>query len=523
MSKRFWRPLLPSPAEHSQLSALAEEHTARPAQLDLAACKQAEDLLALAMQDHVEKILERDGAPHTCHIINGWGNGQIHGRPMVDQLLRFVQRDASGNPMMLQRHPEGDGHPWQSLAYAVMAGVDVDTPLGDTDVTLRRIAQNSRSLLTPDGEELGHLLYALSHLDPHDEDGPFEMDGQRCDTDMLIERAIHAHHHGHFKVCRKFHLTEGLCAAAGMPGREGLRETAEGFLEGQLEIAGMLCMILREIDVHLAAGTSPSPDSLLSKRILQIHSYVENHYYYAGHLVELAALVEDMGFQISPMRWSQMYEILNRLNRRLPRFIQRISFSDYYLHFGHYRRAISLARQRASGVPYDRAAFAVDFSPRSEESLPQPASIGFLKVAPPSDPPRPGFQVVLDAYSAVAQADLQPRGGFAHFRRVHPPDWPRALHYELLDYGERIGAEIHLESNSVLTAQAPLKALGAEVARRFPSKQVMWDPDWSFERGRLLLLLDPTLSPAQNAETFREFIAYTLPTIDPIAKALPSL
>jgi hypothetical protein len=526
-----WRPVPLTPAEERALGALRDEHRRSPAALDRALGLRADALLTRAMAPHVQAIVDRDGLPHTCHVLNGWGAGRLGGRPLIDRVLPFVQRAPGGAPFVLQCNSEGEFHPWQTLAYAVMAGVDPDRPLADTDVTLRRLARNSRTVPLPDGEELGHLLYALAHLDPGLEHGPFTVAGERCGARELVARALQAHRYGDFKVCRKFHLTEGLCAAAAlMPEAADCRGEAEVFLEGQAELAGLLALTLRACD-EPASGPLERAEALALRDRMGLGSLVENHFYQAGHLVELACLVDALGFSLPAVTWSLIHEVCDRLNALLPRWLPRVCFPHCFFHFGHYRRALTLLLRRDAGLPQDLAAFAVDFdalpapaeapaAAASEAPPGAPPGASLYTAAPPPEPARPYFQAVIDAYAALAGEGLRPRGGFPHFRRVGPRAWPRALHYELLDYGEAVGAEIHLESDAVLPARDALRSLEPAVAGRFPGLPVLWDPGWYRGRGRLAVGFPPQAAPEEVARGLAALIALTLPSLDPLARRL---
>lgn len=535
---RFWWPFELSPREEEAVSAFRERMRREPCSLDVDASRLAADLLAHMMGRHVSDIIERDSLPHTGHILNGWGNARLGGRPMLEHLEPFVHRDEAGRPFILQRDPEGEYHPWQGMAYAVMAGVDPGHPLPGARASFREIALNSRQLNVTDGIELGHLLFALAHLEPEPLQAPIFMGSDACDVETLMERAVDAHHYGGFEVCRKVHLTEGLCAAAArIRGMERFRRDAQGFLEGQLDILFVLGAVLEQVDALAATGGRAEPGTLVQqlRESLLIESPLENHCYYAGHLIELAGLAYASGYELPAEYWSAMAFVANRLNHTFPRFLPHCAFQECFLHFGHYRRGITLLleveKARAEGrplTPADFARFTVDFDALPalpagvsiEPKEPAPTHEGLYTLAPPTPGGRARFEDIVARYSRGARPELKARGGFTHFRRVGPPTWPRAMHYELLDYGEDIGAEIHLESDAVRPLKERVRALVERVERRFPEQKVEWDEEWSRQRGRLRVVFSEATPPDVVAAGIHALIDETFAELDASASRL---
>jgi hypothetical protein len=528
----FWWPLDLSARAEAAMEELRERLRHAPVPLDSPAVAEVSDQLSRLMARHVGDIMERDGLPHQCHVINGWGDARFRGHPLMDHMGGFVHRDPRGRAFILQVDPEGDFHPWQSLAYAVMAGVDPDRPIPPAGATLRDLAKNSRYLNTRDGHELGHLLFALAHLDPAIDGRPFLLAGEPCGVPRLMEMAVEAHHYGSFEVCRKFHLTEGLCAMASrVEGLAAYRADAQGFLTGQLDMLLILSLILREARRQIAAGEPPREESLLQelRDALVMGNYLENHCYYAGHLVELATFAEILGFDLAPEHRSAMALVVNDLNALLPGYLPHLAFADCFLHLGHYRRAatlmVELERVRAEGraaTRDDLARYAVDFDalPPGLAPTPRPEDAGVFNLAVAASAPRQEFLRILDAYASLAPDGLEARGKFDHFRRMGPPTWPRSFHYELLDYGGPVGAEIHLETDAVRPLAGRVRALRDRVARRFPGRPVEWDPAWSRDRGRLYVLFPADQAPEEVAAGLRALIDETFPELDEAASRI---
>jgi hypothetical protein len=510
-----------------------------PQSLDRHGLVSCTDLLASLMARHIGAIIDRDSLPSLCHVINGWGNGMYHGLHMTDRMMAFIQRGKGGRPFVLQRDPEGDFHPWQSFAYAVMAGVSADVPLGRGGPTLRELAEISRTLNTLDNHELGHLLFALAHLDPNPEGAPFRLTDRFLTPSEVIDAAIDAHHYGSFEVCRKFHLTEGIAAAAAlMPGMGRHRAAAQGFISGQLDILFVLGSMLAEVRAACEAGTPPLSDGLLAsfRHSLILGDFFENHTFYAGHLIELAGFAAIQGYTVTAAQRAAIAFIINEINATLPHVAERLSFLDCFLHFGHYRRAITLfgeledANWHGEEVGPDRLGrYAVDFDSApavrkahvQKDSLGAALDLGLYQLELPAANPRARFMDVVACYDLVAPAELKPRGGFDHFRRVGPPRWPRAFHYELLDYGDAIGTEIHLESDAVLPMAPLVRGLAPAVAQAVGAAKVEWDPAWWKSRGRLRAVYPDDVQPEDVANGLLAMIRATFGTLDPMATALP--
>ncbi|HET9166149.1 MAG TPA: hypothetical protein VFP11_09135 [Candidatus Angelobacter sp.] len=485
--------------------------------LDLTLLQTVSDNLAAAMQGIVATLLERDSLPALCHIVNGWGDAQFQQKRLVDAMQPFIHWKEKGEPFILQCDPEGDFHPWQSFAYAAMAGVDSERELGNSTVRLRDLVKTSHYINTAETRELGHLLFALSCLDPENSGGAFSLAGKLLDLNALMEAAIDAHHHGSFEVCRKFHLTEGICAAAALiPGLERYREDAQGFLDGQLKVLAVLALVLREAHRQ---QTTPAPDCFLSmlRDALVVDTLFENHCYLAGHIIELACFAEIQGYTVTEEHHNLMAFVINELNSLIPAFLPRSSFIDCFLHLGHYRRAITLLAEcrdaARSGRRTDLAKFTVNFDStfaiqqcgRSDlaDSL---LRLTVYELAHPSANPRPYFSSVIEHYAGIAAQGFEARGKFDHFRRMGPSHWPRACHYEILDYGSDVGLEIHLESDAVLPLAPVIRDLRGQVQQIFPDRTVEWDGSWWGKRGRLRVLFPETVPAAVTANAMKMLI-----------------
>jgi hypothetical protein len=537
MVKSFWWPIQLTPAAADALRSFRSTMAAVNLTVDHSTVTAVADLLAIEMASHVNEIIERDGLPHLAHVINGWGNACYNGHRLMDEIGPFIHNNQDGLPVVLQCDPEGEFHPWQSFAYAVMAGVDADESLSGSGVTLRELALNSRMLNTSRGRELGHLLFALPNLDP-DMDGPlFSLRGKTYSIFELMEVALHSHHYGGFEVCRKFHLTEGLCAMAAMvPDFNHYRSDSQGFLNGQMDMALLLGMILEETVAFTVDKKQPTEEALMFdlRKSLSMGNEFENHMYYAGHIIELACIAIDLGYKLNQEHRSTIAYIIKTLNEMLPVYLPHISFLDCFLALGHYRRSVTmwieLEKANSEGralTRYDLMRYSADFNSLtnakhsvSNTDKPEAVSMGVYDFIEPKNEIRPEFAIILEVYASSASYDLRPRGHFPHFRRIGPPSWPRAFHYELLDYGDKVGVEIHLENDGVLPLRESLLALGPSIANSFSERQTGWDPNWYRERGRMVVIFEADEPPEVVSRGMHKLIACTMDQMDPLASSL---
>lgn len=535
-----WWPVELDEAELEAVSAFYDELEAEPCALDETAARRADAMIAAAMQRHLGEIMDGAVLSHYCHLLNGWGDAMWRGHRLAEGLASFCRGDADGHPYLVQYDRDGDFHPGQTLAYAVMAGVDPDAPVAGLGCSLRALYEHSRTLQTDEGAELGHLLFALAHLGV-DVGTRFAVPGGDTDVAGLMERAIEGHHHGHFRVCRKVHLTEGICAAAAMiPGLESHRAQAQAFLDGQLDLMLLLALALERgrDPEHAAERVAPGGIVHALRQTLAVADHFEDHVFLAGHYIELAVFAGGMGYEISPHHRDAMVRIANAIDQAIPTWLPRSPFAEQFLFYGHYRRALTLLPgflraypQPWAPSPAERAAFTVDFDALAADEVartlapletPARAWSGAFTTAP-AKTMRPEFAAVVDAFAALAPAELAPRGFRSHFRHIRPAAWPFALHYELLDYDGHAQAftlEIHLESDAVRPLRETLAALLEPVRARFPERYVDWEPHWGRERGRLRVAMHEETPPAVVAAAMMKLIEHTR---EPISRALAEL
>ena len=483
------------------------------------------DTLAQAMSPHILEIVERDGLPHLAHAIVGWGDALFGGTQLTDRIAAFVTRGPTGSHIP-QCDPEGDFHPWQSFAYAAMAGADGERSLDCSPHSLISLARSSRHLQTREGRELGHLLFALAEFDPDPDGPPLFMDGEKVSIRRLPELAINAHHFGTFEVCRKFHLTEGLCAAVSrIPSFERYRYEAQEFLDGQMTVLELFALLMDNIRQARGGATTTTIERL--RQVLRIGPNLENHLFYAGHLIELASLARLDGFNLSNSQTAAVNLVLNEVNHTLGDWLPHLSFTDCFLSLGHFRRAASLwsviGDLPSGSFSLQRnlllRAYTCDFDADPWQGLaPTPMQVpadAIYEFARSRPNLRQEFAAVVDAYILTTPpSSLLPRGRFDHFRRIGPAHWPRSLHYELLDHGTGIGVELHLESDELEILKPIVREFASTIGPIFPDARVVWDDSWYKGRGRLVVFFTNAIPSSAVAASARSLIDLTYHVVD---------
>lgn len=520
--KRYWWPL----ALDDGLEALLAAHTAalsrRQDALDLELADSADRKLVEFLAKPVHAIIARDGLPYLGHVFVGWGNATVDGHPLLDRVASFVHQDQHGKPYIYQCHSEGDYHPWQTYAYTMMAGISPDARIGTSPFTLREVAENSTVIRTSAMHDLGHLMYAFAAM-KLPATMTFTFDGKPLTLPELVEHAIHAHHFGPFYVCRKFHLTEGLCAiAAAYPELAGYKEVAQKFLDGQLDVMLTFSLLLSQIEA-VAAGDMAMADSQIPalRKAMLIGTLMENHIYSAGHVIELAALSLRMGYRLTPAHIGAIHHILNHLNGCVVRSLDRFAPMAAFLPMGHYRRALTLYRA-LSAVPSERwgdndllTGYQANFDACAElvcDAARGPVD-ALYTIAAHAPKIRPFFQSVLDEFSQGNSTGMTLYGGFNHFRRLHPDTWPRQVHFEFLDYADRVGVELHFENPDLLPLMDAVSAHLPDLQAKFAGVQVDGLRRTDRSEAKIRLYLTEAHGPVAISRFMHEFVDYMQPIV----------
>ncbi|HNR97617.1 MAG TPA: hypothetical protein PKH89_11730 [Anaerolineae bacterium] len=138
----------------------------------------------------------------------------------------------------------------------------------------------------------------------------------------------------------------------------------------------------------------------------------------------------------------------------------------------------------------------------------------------------PELDAAASAYNRlVKDEDWLSRGKGVVSRQICPPSWPRnALHYEFLlrkDGSDRVGAELHLEEESVRELGERLRPLAA---RRLDDSrlELQWDSSFYKGRGRLVYLV-PANDPELAASAMLDLIQISRPVVEEWLRDHPSV
>lgn len=522
-NKEYWFPINLSKKEFKKLEDLKVSVDNGIEEIDETLLNEVDKKMTVLLKQNVELILERNSLPNLSHLICGWGNFVYDNESLVERISDFIFFK-EGVPFVKQCDPEGDFHPWQSFAYMSMAGVDFDNIKIKEKYSLKDVAFNSTFINKNKGEELGHLLFAFANnYKEEDLTKSFNLNGAIYDLKGLVDFAVDAHDYGGFEVCRKFHLTEGLCAIVSkIDSFNNYKSDAQRFLDGQTEMIGLIQLIFEQ--VLRKEGDLELLTSLRDK--LVILSYFENHIYYLGHAIENTCFGLMNGYKVSLVNFKMMVKAINTANKFLYDFgLDEISFLESFLSLGHYRRAsyflleISRIIDRKqmiinSEINLNKVLqkYTVDLNQeyilidnKLRESKNKSFKEYFLFSNREYDV-LPRLKEVIEN-KLLKSSDFQFIGGFEHFRRYHPENWPRSVHYEIIQYknNENIGVEIHIEDLIFKS----LFSCFEEIYSSYKGElELSIDNEW-YGCGRLMMVHDKNISPESIIYNFFDFVELT--------------
>ncbi|KZN37633.1 hypothetical protein N474_05245 [Pseudoalteromonas luteoviolacea CPMOR-2] len=496
--------------------------------IDTALANQVINISDCLIAENLDSIVERDGLPHLCHVINGWGNLTYQGNPLTDLISGFVHFKKNKQPYIYQCDPEGDFHPWQTFAYSAMAGVPATVDIAQTGITFADLLNGSTQIMTNKGVELGHMLFALANYYPHINARSFtfyDPNGtpQEFDIEQLMVQAVHAHYVGDYTVCRKFHLTEGVLAmVAKVPGLEKFKPYAQLFLTSQLEILHVLLSVLR-----LTVKLVDNPEDTESKQQLDqlrndmvMSDLIENQVYYAGHVIEVMGFAMLDGFEVDEKDFNCAIEIVNTLNKILKNSLHQVDFQEAFLGLGHYRRAQTLLSELINSEKPDLTAYIATLDNLQThttyiDSTWDVVANGIFSVHKVQKERPEKFLDIVEKYNTQASENWQTRGSFMHFRRIAPSHWPRACHYEFLTLPSAIGVEIHLERDELAFIKPYLKQTIPLLRTEIQNYQALdWDEEWNKGRGRLFISFSEQTSTDIIVAAMQKLIELTQQNIE---------
>jgi hypothetical protein len=440
-------------------------------------------------------LISDDSLPGLAHTFLALGDLPEARTSLLLRIADFVETSGS-RARIRQHHPEGDFHPWQSFAYLTL----LDPAAGDwtlTDgTTIREVARGSTDLAVEQAEELGHPLLAASWLFGDADVPPLRFGGTDLNVEEILRHALYAQWFGHFDVCRKFHLTEGIVSiTARQTGLGPYRHLAAAALSGQYRVLEATAALTYGLAHRLG-----DPQLAQLRTSLGLSDLFQDHLFYVGHLLELSNLAAAVGADTpSPLVLEPMINVVNAW--LIEHLARGESLRSNVVQVSHYLRGLShyLARRAPAWTVADvMAAPAAPF--------PFAAETAALEL------PRPLFRSSLDAINRTAP-EITLRGSLSHFRRYRPAHWPRPLHYELLDYGDWLGVEVHIESDDCLWARPVLLDLARRMVVPSGADRIEFDPQWWLGRGRLRILFQDESDPARVARGFAELIQASEPAL----------
>jgi hypothetical protein len=478
--------------------------------------------------------LRTDSLPVLSHLLNGWGASKFQGGSFLRSYAAFLHRCGGRGYKILQRHSEGDFHPWQSIAYAVMAGVRSDAAIEEGFPTLRSIAARSLDLGTDDPAELGHFLFAIGPLRFRASGLEIQFGRQERRLEEVVKLAILEHLSGSFAVCRKMHLTEGICSASRLfAAFNGYRPIAQEFLNTQLDMLVLLSTALYlSSDCRHRQGSTQSRERI--QHALAVGDVFENHVFYVGHLLELAGFARVLGYEVSPLHRSTLAYAANWIAKRIPIALTKSDFIECIYQYGHFRRGISLwqatldpktSNEFTSWPHRLLSAYTIDFDREivgyNGESTVDSSFLSDFTFVEKTNHSSSILHEILKQRRAYGAKKMVPSGRFSHFRRLRPNGWPRSLHYEILIEGNRPSLEIHLESDEVAFVGAYLQKNVDRLSSAFPGCAVHWDERWWGKgRGRIRVI-HPNLShPLDVSNDLSKLIDLTFPQLDAFARTV---
>lgn len=518
------RPWFPITLSASDVSKIHEGVQETEAQCDSKWVALFTERLDRLVWDSLPAIYESDHLSVVSHFICGWGNPRVNGGGLSDVIADHVHYRSLSRPFIFQCHPEGDVHPWQTFAYLLLGGVAPTQSVGRLSVSFEALARESNRFGTTKAEELGHFLLAISFFD-FAEDRSFRVSllDDAFDVEGAIKRAIHAHYFGDYNVCRKFHLTEGLCAIARRGPFERYAPVAQSFLLGQLDI---LVILAAAYAIRPQPGGAAFFDHICRK--LAIGDLLVNHFFYVGHLLELLGIAKLLRYEIEPAHRKAAKYLSEQLSWLGARHLEQFQIPLDIYQLGHFRRGYSLIEVQRPDAPQDWTAMrhlleeftvdaATEFSERSSrlEVADQEgqACSDWCRFDTPEPPMVPILEQTASVFNQVNTLGVKALGRHAHFRRIHIEGWPRMVHYEFLADSGGVLVELHVESPRL---HVLLPRILETTASEFPciSKEMTNIEQRDFGHAVGFGRLDPGLSPAALSNRMETFIAATKTVVD---------
>lgn len=325
------------PKSQAELRAFKERLEGSELALDTGGLKMASLGIALSLKNLVYPTTSLGSLSYNAHLVNGFGNFRFKGITGLSALSSFskvkdgrysMPQDGKGNC--------ADYHPWQTFAYAAMAGIKPEQDVNPLGISLRDLALNSRDLNLAEGivgSQAGHLLFAAAFITP-DADLIIKSNRTKLTLREIVRLALIAHADSQHCVCSGFHLTEGLCAVG---------SKIDKMDEIKLEAAELLKRQLDVLAKTLALGAEVSiMDQIAYSLYMDMnHMKLSNRINIIAHILELGGFAQILGYeldrtQINLLKYSAN-EIVNNICA-----ILGLPLNLCLTYLCHLRRAIEL-------------------------------------------------------------------------------------------------------------------------------------------------------------------------------------
>ncbi|MFH1520457.1 MAG: hypothetical protein ABID61_02320 [Candidatus Micrarchaeota archaeon] len=313
----------------------------------------------------IDTILATREPSSVAHLMIGLGDYVYDGVSATSRIGIFLDRTATSGTCIRQDNVGTcDYHPWQTFAYAALAGVQPDIHIADSGATMRTLAINSRRIVILGDKlyDLGHLLVGSAFLVP-DQDILFHLNGERISLRKLTERLLSVHQtNSRSTVCSDYHLTEGLVLATTLvPGLQHLRAEVHELLDQQLLTLSLLGVYLSKVAANKndASREIDADDGIVQKPCQGVYcNHCGDVPHWIGHALELAALAQIYGFDLTTEQLNTVAFVANHASR----FFMDGLFSADFSTIAHWRRALTLLLELERARNENRSLATVDFA-----------------------------------------------------------------------------------------------------------------------------------------------------------------
>lgn len=448
----------------------------------------------------------------SSHFVLACGDITVHRSTWLQRFPSFLKESEPGMfslPHTRDANGRWERHPWQPLAYAMLAGIDPNRTIHGCQTSLRMIAENSSHLGVVVPEDFGHLLIAAV-LAGYTEDSVISI-SHRDFTLMELAEECYAAIDSSVSFCWGFHLLEAVCLSAFLLPLPRLQQPAENVSFARLQESVKL-LTERKTMVEIGHALRNSID--LCGQPLQYLAL-------AGHAVELAGIY----LQLANVSTEKVREMVETISCCLAQVLDGVNSTDlcerhsWVGPFAHLKRGAVLLRNKSyfcsgSKIEEMHPAVSSPFRARAEAQELENLSKRFRHYSEPCSG---------NTESAVADIVIRSQlnkdldwmvrreESFVAFRPSH---WPVYLHYETQSNMRFSTAEVHLEFeiNPILTMM--FQNFGINLALK--EQECTWDPYWAGGLGRVVFQADNSEVASNLESSIQKLLALSFDTLNTI-------